>query len=305
MVTCSVIIPLFNKRSEVSRAITSVLAQTFQNFEIIVIDDGSTDNGAELVTSCRDPRIHLVQQENAGASAARNRGVAEARGEWVALLDADDEWKPTFLKTVLRLQELFPQAAAFATSYMYCTEGVFDRPRYRHLPSEPWEGIIDNFFRCSLGDSPLLSSAVMLNKRILDEIGGFPLGQKIAEDLDTWIRIAARYPIAWTSKVEALYYLDTPFSTTKTTKIKNDFITIETLTLLSTEKREYKKDIENLIAKHYLTTAGYYQRFGDTKNFRRCLGKAMRFSSGRYFSHIIVKAGRMLLQEVRSIFQAI
>lgn len=103
--TVSVVIPLYNKGKYVERALTSVLAQTYQPFEIIVIDDGSTDDGPEKVLKLNDPEIILIRQENRGPGAARNTGLAKARGKYVSFLDADDEWLPSFLKTGLTLLE--------------------------------------------------------------------------------------------------------------------------------------------------------------------------------------------------------
>src|SRR5947209_3795753 len=99
----SVIIPLYNKAPYVRRTLDSVRAQTFADYEVIVVDDGSTDGGAAVVEGFGDPRFRLIAQPNAGPGAARNRGLAEAGGEFVAFLDADDEWLPTFLERSLAL----------------------------------------------------------------------------------------------------------------------------------------------------------------------------------------------------------
>ena len=103
------IIPLYNKAESIATALDCVLAQTYQDFEVVVVDDGSTDKGATIVEQYTDPRIRLVCQENAGVSAARNKGIEEAKGEYVAFLDADDEWMPEYLENQYSLTLRYPQ----------------------------------------------------------------------------------------------------------------------------------------------------------------------------------------------------
>lgn len=142
----SVIIPLYNKEMYIKRAIDSVLAQTFQDYEIVVIDDGSKDASADVVRNIYDTRIRLIQQTNAGECAARNRAILEARTDLLALLDADDEWKPIFLETVLRLREKYPQAGAYATAYEIRDPELGRlKLKYKAIPPAPWEGIIPNY----------------------------------------------------------------------------------------------------------------------------------------------------------------
>ncbi|MFN3301364.1 MAG: glycosyltransferase family 2 protein, partial [Sediminibacterium sp.] len=117
--TVSVVIPLYNKGKYIERAISSVLAQTYPPLEIIVVDDGSTDNGPERVLKFNDPRIILIRQENRGPGAARNTGLARAKGKYIAFLDADDEWLPNFLKTgLLMLEDEKANVAAVWTGYI-------------------------------------------------------------------------------------------------------------------------------------------------------------------------------------------
>jgi glycosyl transferase family 2 len=119
----SVVVPLYNKAPTIQRTLDSILGQTFADFELIVVDDGSTDGGAEVVEGCRDPRVRLIRQSNAGPGAARNRALAEANGQYAAFLDADDEWLPQFLHKSIALLEQFPQAAMVASGYFHHPEG--------------------------------------------------------------------------------------------------------------------------------------------------------------------------------------
>lgn len=204
----SVVIPLYNKEREVERAIRSVLAQTVQDFEVVVVNDGSTDRGPEIVASIADPRIRLIHQDNQGVSAARNRGIAESRSDLIAFLDADDEWKPWFLETVLRLRSKFPQAGVFATHYLFCDgEGKYSVPGLRGVPPPPWEGILENYFAvASRSDPPLWTSAVAVTKAAITAVGGFPVGVKSGEDLLTWARLATRCGIAYASRPSAIFW---------------------------------------------------------------------------------------------------
>ena len=128
----SVIIPLYNGAAYIERSIRSVLNQTFQEFEIIVVDDGSTDDGSQRVATFNLPSIRLVRQPNGGVSTARNTGIREARYGLVAFLDADDEWMPDHLETIIRLYHTFPQCGVFGTSYYFLREG--EKPRLPIIP---------------------------------------------------------------------------------------------------------------------------------------------------------------------------
>src|SRR5450759_2144524 len=143
----SIVIPLYNKEATVERAIRSALSQTIQDFEIIVVDDGSTDNGAKVVASIDDHRIRLIHQKNQGVSVARNRGIAEAKYDLIAFLDADDEWLPDFLKTILWLREKFTTCKVFATQYFFCSPDGSKRPAIvRGLPEGFLDGVLVNYF---------------------------------------------------------------------------------------------------------------------------------------------------------------
>lgn len=203
----SVVVPLYNKVAQIRRAINSVLAQTYPNFELIVVDDGSHDGGGALVRQMPDPRIRLIVQANVGAAAARNTGIRAARAELVALLDADDEWLPDFLETVLGLQARHPNAGIYATAYRLCQEGKTRRPAFWHCVASPEGGLLEDYFRAALGPPPVCSSAVMISKPVLAEVQHFPVGVRRGEDLQTWAAIALRYRVAWSPVDGAVYHL--------------------------------------------------------------------------------------------------
>lgn len=203
----SVVIPVYNKVRYIERALNSVLAQTCQDFEVIVVNDGSTDGSEKVVEHYLDQRIRLVHQENAGVSAARNRGIAEARAVLIAFIDADDEWLPEFLGTILRLYRMFPDCGAYATAYEVVTpDGSKRTPSYKGIPAPPWEGIIPNYFRAALGGEPVWSSAVAVPRRVFDSIGAFPVGVPYGEDIDMWCRIALKHLVAFSTKAGAVYH---------------------------------------------------------------------------------------------------
>lgn len=203
----SVVIPLYNKEREIGRAIASVLNQSHPPDSIIVVDDGSTDDGATVVEQVDDARMRLIRQGNAGPSAARNRGIAESPTDLVALLDADDEWDPVFLDSVLRLHQCFPKAGLWGTSFRMVTDetGTVERPSFRGVPKEPG-GLVRDFFRSSLKIPIVCCSSVLFSRTVLDRVGAFPEGERLGEDFDVWIRIALDYPIAYSPAPLSIYH---------------------------------------------------------------------------------------------------
>ena len=115
----SVVIPLYNKERQIAHTLRSVFAQTFQDFEVVIVDDGSTDGSVAEVEKFTDSRIRLIRQVNAGVAAARNRGIEEAQGELIAFLDADDEWKPEYLATQYHLYQKYPECSVYACNYEF------------------------------------------------------------------------------------------------------------------------------------------------------------------------------------------
>lgn len=214
----SIVVPLYNKGHYIANTLNSILAQSFKNFEVIVINDGSTDEGPDIVKKylLNDSRIRLISQYNSGVSAARNRGIAEAKSDIIAFLDADDVWKPCFLETIITLISSFPQAGAYSTSFaIVYPSGKVTIPDFSGIPEAPWEGIIPNYFRAALSVAICNSSNTAVPKSIFSKVGLFPEGSPIGEDLDLWARIALEFPIAFSTKVCSKYHLNASESTIK------------------------------------------------------------------------------------------
>lgn len=201
MIKFSVVIPVYNAAPYIVRALLSVFHQTEQGFEVIVVDDGSTDGGGEIVRAIRDPRLRILRQENAGVSAARNKGIYEAVGEYIAFLDADDEWDPGFLTAVVALSNQYPQAGIFASAYrMVFPKGPSVEITAIEASNQKTSLLITDYFYRATGGI-INSSGVVIPRKILDEIGGFITGEHHGEDLELWARIALRYPIAYDTHV--------------------------------------------------------------------------------------------------------
>lgn len=191
----SVVIPLYNKADAVLRAVQSVQSQTWRDWELIVVDDGSTDGGAQLVDAVADARISVVSQPNAGVSVARNMGLLRARGDWVALLDADDYWREDHLAKLAFLARQYADAAMLGSSYGFLSEAgswrrAPIRSEYLTDPSEFVE--ITDFFDDAVAMTylPLTSSSVMLPKELALKLGGFPAGITAGEDQLMWAKMA-------------------------------------------------------------------------------------------------------------------
>lgn len=201
----SVVIPLYNKGRHIARALDSVLCQTFQDYEVVVVDDGSADGGGDIVGGYLDSRIRLIRQQNQGASVARNRGIRAAEADLVAFLDADDEWLPTFLERVLRLRKSFPDAGLLGTAYEVHFPGSIV-PRVHS--GEKGDRLIPSYFRAivDLGTDLFNSSSIASPKDLLLEVGGFPEDAQWNEDGFLRCKLAIDYPVAYTPIVCSVYH---------------------------------------------------------------------------------------------------
>lgn len=210
--TFSVIIPLYNKAPYVAKAIQSVLAQTFVDYELIVVDDGSKDDSfAIALQSIEGHRnCHIYKQKNGGVSVARNTGVQLSQGNYLCFLDADDWWEPSFLEEMTKLTEEFPEAGIYGTNYTIVNE---TKHKTRVAPIDVEKDFESGYINYCLVYSknlamPLWTGAVCIPRCVFDEMGGFPKGIKLGEDFILWMHIASKYKVAFLNKPLAYYNQD-------------------------------------------------------------------------------------------------
>lgn len=184
----SVIIPTYNREDLVCEAVDSVLAQSWTDFELIVVDDGSTDETLSRLEQYGS-QIHLLGQDNQGVSAARNSGIRIAKGDYIAFLDSDDLWEPGKLKAQMAFFQRWPKALICQCEEIWIRKGKRVNPMNKHKKPS---GMI---FEPSLHLCLVSPSAVMIKRRLLDEVGLFDENLRACEDYDLWLRIACRCPI--------------------------------------------------------------------------------------------------------------
>ena len=197
----SVVMPLYNKAECVVETLSAAASQIGAEFEIIVVDDGSKDGSGELVKMAGVPHLRVIEQTNAGVSAARNRGIAAARGEWIAFLDADDLWSQDHLAGLLQAVEGSDVVAAFSNARLQSRAG---RPTIE--PRVSARRIDDYFsFALSNGGYPMGTSAIIIRRNQFRAAGLFAEGVSIGEDVDMWCRLACLGPFFYNAEVSATY----------------------------------------------------------------------------------------------------
>jgi len=227
MVNFSIIIPLYNKANHIENTLKSILNQTYSNYEIIVINDGSSDESESKVLKFKDSRIQLYNQKNLGAAMARNLGIEKAKHDYIAFLDADDLWMENHLETLSNLINDFPNAGIYASRYeLIFKEGKISIPKFNGI-SEDFYGIVLDYFDASLYYAVATSSSIAVPKYVFNKIGNFKTKISSGQDVDMWIRIASKYPVAISAKITAsyLYFIENSLSKTPILEKKiKDFV---------------------------------------------------------------------------------
>lgn len=262
----SVIIPLYNKEKDFPLTLKGVMDQTFKDFEVIIVNDGSTDNSLAVAESIRDERIKIHNRKNEGVAAARNYGVEHALADDVVFLDADDLWLPNHLENIDAILRKFPEASWYATAY----EKKYNEKMTRKMVSpllempEEWIGPV-NYFENSLADSAALSSSVGMKKRFFIELGGFNTSLNFSEDTDLWIRAALKEFLIFANRISAVIKLDS------TNRANHSSVKSRSYATLDIYESEAKKDpfLRKYLDVHYFSIALNYKLAGDNANFKK------------------------------------
>ena len=192
----SVIIPLFNKAEYVERTLNSVLLQSFDDFEVIIVNDGSTDNSLKIAESFTDDRIVIYSKDNKGVSTARNYGVIKATSNYIAFLDADDIWKPNHLDALHNLIVDMPSCALYCMGYIkQKSEKSKIRAQFGTI-ADGYKGVVSGYFKNSLPFTIAGMGAVAVNKAKFIEVGGFTEGVTHGEDIELWTTLALQGKVA-------------------------------------------------------------------------------------------------------------
>lgn len=200
----TVIIPLYNKAPYVEKSVRSVLAQIYTDYELIIVDDGSTDGSLDVVKAVLEGTSAVVtSQHNQGVSVARNNGIAIAKGDYICFLDADDWWAPTFLEEMDAFIKDYPEAGIYGVNYFYVKNG---RAQSRiDIPT----GYIDYFAEYArIMQMPITSISVAIPRGVFKEVGYFRPELLLGEDFDLWLRVAFKHKVAFLNSRLAYYNQD-------------------------------------------------------------------------------------------------
>jgi cellulose synthase/poly-beta-1,6-N-acetylglucosamine synthase-like glycosyltransferase len=263
----AVVIPLYNKGPYIARALKSVQAQTFAAFEVIVVDDGSTDGGPAIVEKYGDPRIRLIRQANAGPGAARNRGIRETSAPLVAFLDADDEWMPHHLHRLVKRLAAHPQCAV-AVGGMIVSSGKEDRGSWYRRPefSEgPWRLRPDMSVEVLYRVLNQIGPAIVCRRTALEQTTGFYENRcMLREDTYLWVQLLLNYEFYWDPEPSAYYHV----TASELTGLRNRPhppcpVTVDPAPIRERCPSEYQPFLERFLAFYAMRDAVGMARTGD------------------------------------------
>ena len=242
----SVVIPLYNKENYIQNTIESTLNQTFTDFEIIVVNDGSTDDSLNIVERfCQNANVHLFNRKNHGLSATRNFGIRKAKGQIIVLLDADDFWNPNYLSTLYELQKKFPTADLFGSDYieLYNEKNFLEPKKNISKELKNTSFLVDDFFEISLFQPIFCPSSFAFKKSVFDAVQ-FNEKTQYAEDIEFFIECNLNYKLAYSYRALVKTNFDIPYQMTRVGFKGKTIIDFNQFEKFSTKNISLKKYID-------------------------------------------------------------
>lgn len=260
----TVIIPLYNKQNYVENALRSILEQSFTDFEILIVNDGSTDKSVEKIIPLLSEKVRLIHHEkNKGLSAARNTGIKNATSNYATFLDADDLWKPYFLETIYTLINDFPEAKIFATNYeeIYNSKTVLPKNGTEKLANDASQ--IINFFEHNLQQGIYNHGSVCFEKTVYNAVGFYDETIDFAEDIDFNIRANSEFKLAYCNKIGMSYFMQSENQLTSSTILNKKLPNFDHYEALAKKDKSMKKylDFERYVLAKHIKTDGDFQSY--------------------------------------------
>ena len=288
----SVVIPVYNKANTIRAAVESIYAQTVQDFEIVIVDDGSNDALEDALLNLHTPKLRLIRQENGGVSAARNTGIANAQGEYVCFLDADDLWKPHHLETVQGLIEKYPQSHMFATSHeLVDFDGTVEHSN-ETLKQMDADFETDDFLGLLNATSyeVINTNSICVKKTAFEQENiHFEPGVRIGEDTDVWYRLGLCGKVAVSQQETTVYRREYSTATKESSYVQNWIFSLREQEILSDNRisEKAKRSYIQLLDRYKMTGSRECMAAGDRKSARRMLREVREKSGKRYMlTHI-------------------
>lgn len=251
----SIVIPLFNKENFIENTLQSVFNQSFTDYEIIIVDDCSTDNSLKIVLEKHSDNVTIIRHEkNKGLSATRNTGINNASANYIAFLDADDLWKPSYLEKINSLIQQFPEANLFATNYAELYPNHIEIPPTTKLRDFETDGIITTFFESNLSQPIYCYSSFCVEKKVFEKIGFFDERITFGEDIDFSIRANANFKLAYSRENLVTYLMFSENRMSKDTiqdKEITDFDSYEILAKTTPSLKKFLDFNRYVMYKHY------------------------------------------------------
>lgn len=266
----SIVVPLYNKTDFITETLKTVIKQSFTDFEIIIVNDGSTDDSIEKIKLFSDHRIRIINQNNQGAAAARNKGIDEAKSNLIVFLDADDLWLNNHLEELKKLYHDYPNCGMYCNRHKTrISKNKLISNSYSNSIPDDFRGIVPDYFEASLVNRVSTSSSIMVPKEIIKKYNGFDIHISSGQDLDLWTKIGIDHFVAISNKTTAIYRFEVAGSLSKTSFLSKKLIDLNKFKTFERENRSLKKFIDI----YRLEYAIQYRIAGDIKKSKKLISE--------------------------------